>query len=186
MFACWFQLGLISQPTVFSSHTKPASAGLINPETDHRRAGCVYTVHSMHRWIKDESGVRHLLLAILSPSLTQVRLSVCVQCTGQARETYRVFVLDVSLLGFALMCRRYHRSNKAAGLCERSCRTIRSLTKACVRARGTRISASVFSIHLKIEQDNYYLNYLLLADHSNSLVASIPLVNQKIIFLLTQ
>ena len=28
MFACWFQLGLFKQPTVFSSHKKPASASL--------------------------------------------------------------------------------------------------------------------------------------------------------------
>ena len=36
MFACWFQLGLIRQPTVFSSHNKPAPAGLISPETNQR------------------------------------------------------------------------------------------------------------------------------------------------------
>jgi len=31
LFACWFQSGLISQPTVFSSHNKSALAGLISP-----------------------------------------------------------------------------------------------------------------------------------------------------------
>jgi len=36
MFACWFQPGLISQPTVFSSHNKPVPAGLISPETNQR------------------------------------------------------------------------------------------------------------------------------------------------------
>jgi len=33
LFACWFQPELISQPTVFFSHNKPAPAGLISPET---------------------------------------------------------------------------------------------------------------------------------------------------------
>jgi len=36
MFAIWFQPELISQPTVFSSHNKPAPAELINPETSQR------------------------------------------------------------------------------------------------------------------------------------------------------
>jgi len=36
LFACWFQPGLISQPTVFSSHNKSAPAGLISPETNQR------------------------------------------------------------------------------------------------------------------------------------------------------
>ena len=36
MFACWFQPGLISQTTMFSSHNKPAPAGLISPETNQR------------------------------------------------------------------------------------------------------------------------------------------------------
>ena len=36
IFACWFQSGLISQPTVFSSHNKPVPAGLISPETNQR------------------------------------------------------------------------------------------------------------------------------------------------------
>jgi len=31
-----FQSGLINQPTLFSSHNKPASAGLISPETNQR------------------------------------------------------------------------------------------------------------------------------------------------------
>jgi len=35
-FACWFQPGLISQPTVFSSHNKPAPVGLISSETNQR------------------------------------------------------------------------------------------------------------------------------------------------------
>jgi len=30
MFVCWFQPGLISQPTTFFSHNKPAPAGLTN------------------------------------------------------------------------------------------------------------------------------------------------------------
>ena len=34
LFACWFQPGLISQSTVFSSHNKPASGRLISPETN--------------------------------------------------------------------------------------------------------------------------------------------------------
>ena len=34
MFACWFQSGLISQPTVFSSHNKLAPAILISLETN--------------------------------------------------------------------------------------------------------------------------------------------------------
>ena len=36
LFVCWFQLGLISQPIVFSSHNKPAPAELISPETNQR------------------------------------------------------------------------------------------------------------------------------------------------------
>ena len=36
MFACWFQLELISQPTVFFSHNKPAPAGFISAETNQR------------------------------------------------------------------------------------------------------------------------------------------------------
>ena len=36
MFACWFQAGLISHGTIFSSHNKPAPAGLINLETNQR------------------------------------------------------------------------------------------------------------------------------------------------------
>ena len=36
LFACWFQPGLISQPTVFSSHNKPVPAGLISLETNQR------------------------------------------------------------------------------------------------------------------------------------------------------
>jgi len=36
LFACWFQPGFISQPTVFSSHNKSASAGLISLETNKR------------------------------------------------------------------------------------------------------------------------------------------------------
>jgi len=36
LFACWFQPGLISQPTVFSSHNKSAIAELISPETNQR------------------------------------------------------------------------------------------------------------------------------------------------------
>ena len=34
LFACWFQPGFISQSIVFFSHNKPASAGLISPETN--------------------------------------------------------------------------------------------------------------------------------------------------------
>ena len=41
LFACWFQPGLISQPTVFSSHNKPAPARLISPETN-QRTGRIY------------------------------------------------------------------------------------------------------------------------------------------------
>ena len=36
LFVYWFQPGLISQPTIFSSHNKPAPAGLISPETNQR------------------------------------------------------------------------------------------------------------------------------------------------------
>jgi len=36
LFACWFQPELISQPTMFSSHNKPAPAGLISLETNQR------------------------------------------------------------------------------------------------------------------------------------------------------
>ena len=36
MFACWFQPGLISQPTMFFSHNKPAPVGLISPETNQQ------------------------------------------------------------------------------------------------------------------------------------------------------
>jgi len=36
MFARWFQLRIISRPTVFSSHNKPAPTGLISPETNQR------------------------------------------------------------------------------------------------------------------------------------------------------
>jgi len=36
MFACWFQQGLISQSTVFSSHNKSAPAEFISPETNQR------------------------------------------------------------------------------------------------------------------------------------------------------
>jgi len=36
LFACWFQSGLISQPTVFFSHNKPAPAGLISPKTNQQ------------------------------------------------------------------------------------------------------------------------------------------------------
>jgi len=42
LFACWFQPGLISQPTVFFSHNKPAPAGLISPETN-QRTGRLYS-----------------------------------------------------------------------------------------------------------------------------------------------
>jgi len=34
LFACWFQPWLISQPTIFFSHNKPAPAGLISLETN--------------------------------------------------------------------------------------------------------------------------------------------------------
>ena len=43
LFACWFQPGLISQPTVFSSHNKPAPARLISPESNQRTG-------SLHFW----------------------------------------------------------------------------------------------------------------------------------------
>ena len=36
LFACWFQSGFISQPTVFSSHNKPAPVRLISSETNQR------------------------------------------------------------------------------------------------------------------------------------------------------
>ena len=36
MFACWFQLELISHDTVFFSHNKSAPAGLISPETNQQ------------------------------------------------------------------------------------------------------------------------------------------------------
>jgi len=36
LFACWFQPGLINQPTVFSSHNKSAPAGLISPDINQR------------------------------------------------------------------------------------------------------------------------------------------------------
>jgi len=36
LFARWFQPGLISWPTVFFSHNKPASAEFISPETNQR------------------------------------------------------------------------------------------------------------------------------------------------------
>ncbi|XP_066372168.1 2-oxoglutarate-dependent dioxygenase 33-like isoform X2 [Miscanthus floridulus] len=36
LFTCWFQPELISQLTVFSSHNKPAPAGLISPETNQQ------------------------------------------------------------------------------------------------------------------------------------------------------
>jgi len=39
LFACWFQPWLISHDTVFSFHNKPASVGLISPETN-QRTGC--------------------------------------------------------------------------------------------------------------------------------------------------
>jgi len=45
LFACWFQPGLISQPTMFSSHNKPASAGLISPETNQRTG--LLTFHNL-------------------------------------------------------------------------------------------------------------------------------------------
>ena len=38
LFVCWFQPGLISQPTVFFSHSKSAPAGLISPEINQRIA----------------------------------------------------------------------------------------------------------------------------------------------------
>ena len=36
LFACWFQPGFISHGTIFSSHNKPAPAGLISPKTNQR------------------------------------------------------------------------------------------------------------------------------------------------------
>ena len=36
LFACWFQPWLISQPTMFFSHNKPAPAELISLETNQR------------------------------------------------------------------------------------------------------------------------------------------------------
>jgi len=43
LFACWFQPELISHGTIFSSHNKPAPAGLISPETN-QQAGCLIRV----------------------------------------------------------------------------------------------------------------------------------------------
>jgi len=43
LFACWFQPGLISQSIVFSSHNKPAPAGLISPEIN-QRIGRIYSL----------------------------------------------------------------------------------------------------------------------------------------------
>ena len=37
LFICWFQSGLIGHGIVFFSHNKPASAGLISPETNQRK-----------------------------------------------------------------------------------------------------------------------------------------------------
>ena len=52
-FAYWFQSGLISQPTVFSSHNKPALVRLISPETNQRIyrlcSGVSWSSH-FHQW----------------------------------------------------------------------------------------------------------------------------------------
>jgi len=47
LFACWFQPGLISQPTMFFSHNKPAPAGLISPETNQRTARLLLPVFAL-------------------------------------------------------------------------------------------------------------------------------------------
>ena len=44
LFACRFQPGLISQPTVFFSRNKPTLAGLISPETNQRTGRPFVTV----------------------------------------------------------------------------------------------------------------------------------------------
>ena len=52
LFICWFQLRLISQQIVFSSHNKPAPAGLISPETNQRN----FLLQQLFRKLKDLSG----------------------------------------------------------------------------------------------------------------------------------
>jgi len=47
MYACWFQPGLISHDTVFSSHSKPTPAGLINPETNQRTGWITQQVNNV-------------------------------------------------------------------------------------------------------------------------------------------
>ena len=77
LFACWFQLGLISQPTMFFSHNKPAPVGLISSETNLRTC----------EWINDTHGTWAIVAYILASNnlltMQRVKEDAQVGCLRQ-------------------------------------------------------------------------------------------------------